>query len=161
MRTQEEISARLGHSVVALASLCLVLAAIIILMLNKRYTTDIEMAVNGMEPSPPSVNNTPAEDYTPGANNIDGRKLFNQNCAVCHSTGTIRINGPGLAGVTGRVPSEEWMHKWIKDPDGLKKSGDPYAVKIDKENASNMTPFGFLRDDEVDAIIDYIKAATE
>ena len=45
----------------------------------------------------------------------DGAKLFKQNCAVCHSLGTNKITGPGLEGVATRVPSDEWLAKWIKN----------------------------------------------
>lgn len=159
MKTQEDIIARLGHSVVALASLCIVLAAIIILMLNRKYTTDVEIVVNDITSSSPSpAPGSPGNNYTPGPNGIDGQKLFKQNCGVCHSMDDRIIVGPGLRDVMDRVPSEEWMHKWIKDPDGMKKSNDPYAQKIDKESSGNMTSFGYMSDDEVNAIIDFIKS---
>lgn len=159
MKTADEITARLGNAVVALASLCLVLAIIIVLMLNERYTTDLEMAIDDIAAppgAPPTGMNTPVSTYKPGEDGIDGQKLFRQNCAVCHALTTTPIVGPGLTGVMSRVPSKEWMHKWIKNADAMKKSGDPYATKIDKENTGTMTVFSFLSDDQVDAIIDYI-----
>lgn len=158
MKTQEEIIARLGHSVVALASLCIVLAVVIILMLNKKYTTDIEIGAHKIaSDSPVPTPAGPQSNYTPGPDGIDGSKLFRQNCAVCHSLTDVIITGPGLGGVMNRVPSEEWTHKWIKDPDGMKRSGDPYATKIDKENTNNMTPFASLSDAEINAIIDFLR----
>jgi cytochrome c553 len=160
MKTNEEIAARLGTSVVALASLCLVLAAIIVLMLNRRYTTDLEIAVNDMQtPSAsPPVNKSagPSISYTPGPNGIDGQKLFRQNCASCHDIGSKKLVGPGLAGVTGRVPSEKWLHEWIRNNQKLINEGEPYAVKIKKENGAAMTIFEFLSDEDIQAIIDYI-----
>jgi mono/diheme cytochrome c family protein len=88
----------------------------------------------------------------------DGEKLFKQNCAVCHSLGTNKITGPGLAGVMSRVPSEDWLHKWIKNNEKLIKSGDAYAVKISTFDASQMTIFESLSDEEITAIIGYVKA---
>lgn len=87
-----------------------------------------------------------------------GAKLFKQNCAVCHSTGTNVITGPGLAGIVGKVPSKDWLHKWIKNADAVKKSGDPEAKRVDNEfpNA-NMTVFNFLSDNEVNDIIAYLE----
>ena len=90
----------------------------------------------------------------------DGAKLFKQNCAVCHSLGSNKITGPGLAGVASRVPqpADEWMHKWIKNNDKVRKSGDAYGNKIYQDNgAAQMTTFEFLSDEEISAIITYAK----
>lgn len=88
----------------------------------------------------------------------DGEKIFKDNCAVCHSLGKETVTGPGLEGVMKRVPSEEWMLKWIKNNDALIKSGDAYAVKINAFAESQMTTFTNLSDDEIKAVIAYIKA---
>lgn len=86
-----------------------------------------------------------------------GMKLFKANCAVCHSLGSNKITGPGLAGVTSRVPQpyEAWMHKWIMNNAALRKSGDAYANKVFADNGGvNMTVFeGTLTDAQVDDII--------
>lgn len=87
----------------------------------------------------------------------DGEKLFKQNCAVCHSLGSNKITGPGLEGVATRVPGGDWLHKWIKNNDALIKSGDPYAVKISSFDISTMTTFASMPDEDIDAIIAYIK----
>jgi mono/diheme cytochrome c family protein len=90
----------------------------------------------------------------------DGEKIFKQNCAVCHSMGTNKVTGPGLAGIMTRVPSEEWLHNWIKNNKALISSGDAYANKIFNENnKADMTVFaGTLSDDDIKALIGYIKA---
>src|SRR6185295_140836 len=84
----------------------------------------------------------------------DGEKIFKQNCAVCHSLGANKITGPGLAGIAGRAPGGDWLHKWIKNNDKLIKSGDAYAVKISTFDASQMTVFeSTLSDEEIDAVV--------
>jgi mono/diheme cytochrome c family protein len=88
----------------------------------------------------------------------DGEKIFKQNCAVCHSLGKNKITGPGLAGVTARVPSEEWMHKWIKNNKAVITSGDAYANGIYKQFGTDMPSFTFLSDEEITSVIAYIKA---
>ncbi len=89
----------------------------------------------------------------------DGAKIFKQNCAVCHSLGANKLTGPGLAGVMSRVPNEDWLKKWIKNSDALIKAGDSYAVKIYNENGkAAMTVFEFLSDEEITAVVEYIKA---
>ena len=88
----------------------------------------------------------------------DGEKLFKQNCASCHMITDKKVVGPGLAGMFDRVPSEEWAIKWIKNSSAMIAAGDAYAVKIFNENGkSQMTAFEYLSDDEIKAILGYIK----
>ncbi|MEO6883021.1 MAG: c-type cytochrome [Bacteroidia bacterium] len=95
------------------------------------------------------------------AADIDGAKLFRQNCAVCHSLGTDKITGPGLAGVTSRVPQpyEDWMLKWIKNNAAVRASGDAYATKLFADNnQAAMTVFASqLSDDQIKGIIAFLK----
>lgn len=89
----------------------------------------------------------------------DGAKIFKQNCAVCHSLGKNKVTGPGLEGVAGRVPNDAWLAKWIKNNNAVISSGDAYAKKILAENnGTPMTVFSGLSDDDIKAVIDYIKA---
>jgi mono/diheme cytochrome c family protein len=87
-----------------------------------------------------------------------GEKLFKMNCAQCHSAGTNKVVGPGLAGVQDRVPkpSEEWLIKWIKNSSALIKSGDAYAVKIFEQYNKSPMPSQALSDDEIKSILAYI-----
>ena len=89
----------------------------------------------------------------------DGAKLFKQNCAVCHSLGKNVITGPGLEGVSTRVPNDAWLAKWIKNNKAVTASGDPYAKKLMAENnGKDMTVFTDLKDEEISALITFIKA---
>jgi mono/diheme cytochrome c family protein len=89
----------------------------------------------------------------------DGKKVFDQNCKTCHTLTDQTLTGPGLAGVTDRVPSDQWMKDWIKNSSAMVKAGDPYAVKVFNQfNKSAMTVFdGVLSEEEIDAVIAYIK----
>lgn len=88
----------------------------------------------------------------------DAEKLFKQNCAVCHSLTDKKITGPGLKGVATRVPNDAWLFKWIKNNKEVIKSGDAYAKKILADyNGADMTTFTDLSDDEINALIAYIK----
>jgi cytochrome c2 len=98
--------------------------------------------------------------FSTGMKAQDGAKLFKQNCAVCHSSHTDqKLTGPGLKGVSDRVPGGDWMHKWILNTEKMIKSGDAYANKIyNANNKASMTVFeGQLSDKDVDAIIGFIK----
>lgn len=92
----------------------------------------------------------------------DGAKIFKQNCAVCHTLTDQKLTGPGLAGVFDRVPkpADEWLIKWIKNNNKVIASGDAYAKKLVADNggADAMSEFEFLTDDEVKALVEYIKA---
>jgi mono/diheme cytochrome c family protein len=91
----------------------------------------------------------------------DGEKLFKQNCSTCHRVDEKKLTGPGLKGVFDRVPqpADEWLLKWVKNNDALRASGDVYANKIFKEyNGAVMTVFTHLGDDEIKAILAYVKA---
>ncbi len=87
----------------------------------------------------------------------DGEALFKNNCRTCHSP-FERVTGPALKGVENRH-SEEWLLKWIKNAPGMIKSGDPEAVKLYSENKDRgmMQIFTNLKDDEIKAILKYIK----
>ena len=87
----------------------------------------------------------------------DGEKIFKAKCAVCHSMGSNKITGPGMEGLMGRVPGEEWLLKWIKNNEALIKSGDKYAVTISTFAPTNMTVFADLPDEDIKAVIKYIK----
>lgn len=90
----------------------------------------------------------------------DGEKLFKSNCGACHRVDDKALTGPGLAGVFDRVPqpADEWLLKWVKNSTAVIESGDAYAVALFNEyNKVPMTNFEFLSDEEVVAILDYVK----
>ncbi|MGB1316719.1 MAG: c-type cytochrome [Flavobacteriales bacterium] len=92
-----------------------------------------------------------------GANAQDGEKLFKQNCATCHRIDDKKMVGPGLAGIEDRAPDREWIIKWVKGPAALIASGDEYANSIKDADPSMMTDFGYLEDEQILAILDYVK----
>lgn len=90
----------------------------------------------------------------------DGEALYKANCATCHYVTEKKLTGPGLAGVYDRVPqpADEWLLAWVKNSQAVIASGDAYANKIYNEyNKTQMTNFEFLSDEEVMAIMDYVK----
>lgn len=83
-----------------------------------------------------------------------GEMLFKQNCAVCHSLSSQKITGPGLAGILNRVPSGDWLKRYILNNSKVKHSGDPYANIL--TGFGLMPMFEFLSDEEVNSIINYM-----
>ncbi len=88
----------------------------------------------------------------------DGKALFQSNCASCHNP-LKDATGPALKGVSGRVPSADWIHEWVHNPAAKIASGDKYANAIyTKWNKTQMTAFPNLKVEEIDAIVAYVNS---
>ena len=86
---------------------------------------------------------------------VDGEKLFKQNCTACHTIGGGRLVGPDLSGVTEKR-EDKWLKSWITNSQDLIASGDADAIAIFEEyNKTVMTPFDFS-DEELTAVLAYI-----
>lgn len=85
-----------------------------------------------------------------------GKKLYAQNCAVCHAINNVVV-GPALKDVHNRRPIP-WLTSFIKNSQKVIQSGDEYAVNLYQQyNRTEMPSFDFS-DDEVLSIIAYVKA---
>lgn len=91
-----------------------------------------------------------------GLAQADGKALFRQNCGACHSTTKQVLVGPGLEGINDKR-TEEWLIKWIKDSQAFIKSGDADAKAIFEEYNKNVMPPVAVSDDEIKAILSFIK----
>ena len=89
----------------------------------------------------------------------DGEALFKANCASCHAV-KEKLVGPALKGIETRRP-EDWLIKWIKNSQTLVKAGDDYAVKIYNDYNKVAMPAFNLKDDEIKAMLAYIKTEAE
>lgn len=90
------------------------------------------------------------------ANAQDGGALFKLKCAACHTVGTNKLVGPGLAGINEKR-SQEWLIKWIKDAPAFIATGDADAIAVFEEfNKMPMIPFPDMTDADVIAILAYI-----
>lgn len=88
------------------------------------------------------------------ADPVAGKALFNANCAACHKLDK-KATGPALRGVAEKYDTE-WLYKWIKNSQGLIKSGDSKAVALFAEyNKSVMTSFPALSNGDIDNILAY------
>ena len=90
----------------------------------------------------------------------NGEKLFKANCTACHALDK-QLVGPALGGIVAKLKTEQnldtdWLHKWIKDNEALRKSGDKYANEVfEKFNKTAMTPFPSLTDQDITDILEY------
>lgn len=91
---------------------------------------------------------------------MNGQTLFNTNCAACHALDK-QLVGPALGGVVERLEKEQglgkdWLHKWIKDSQGMINSGDKYANEVfNKFNKTPMIPFPSLSEKDIEDILAY------
>lgn len=96
--------------------------------------------------------------FTNQAHAQDGKALFTTNCASCHHP-VKDVTGPALQGTESRVPSKEWLYKWVRNSAALVSSGDKYANEIfNAWNKTPMTAFPNLSDEEIDAIFAYVES---
>jgi mono/diheme cytochrome c family protein len=89
-----------------------------------------------------------------------GQQIFQDLCAACHTIGKGRTVGPDLAGVTSRR-EESWLKRQIKDPEGLIAEKDPIAMKLLQEADDVPMPPPDLDDEEVAAVIAYLKSTEQ
>jgi cytochrome c2 len=87
----------------------------------------------------------------------NGQQLFKQNCASCHAIDKD-ITGPALGGVMNRGPwaeDKKNIYAWIHDVDAF-MAKDPYTQALKAKYGVKMTSFPQLKENEIDAIIDYV-----
>jgi mono/diheme cytochrome c family protein len=105
-----------------------------------------------------SCSNKP-EDYsseilTDSVSIANGRTKFIQNCSSCHNF-TVDGIGPHLGGLT-KDQSPAWIKEFIKDSKAKIDGGDKRAVELFNTFKTAMPPFGFLSEDDLNAIIAFI-----
>lgn len=91
------------------------------------------------------------------ADTTNGERLFNsESCSGCHSTGSGRVTGPGLAGIgvsaatrDSALTADQYLEQAIRDPGAFVVSG-----------YNNLMPnaYGRLPQDDVDDLIAYLKS---
>ena len=92
-----------------------------------------------------------------GGSNVsvaNGEALFKANCAACHKL-YKPMTGPALYGVSEKY-DRDWLYKWIKNSQGLIKSGDALAISVYEENGRKvMNAFPALTEPDIDDILAY------
>ena len=85
---------------------------------------------------------------------LDGEGIFRELCAPCHTVGGGVKVGPDLKDVRHRVPSRDWMMRWVKNPPAMIESDD-YAKNLRSHYQIDMVPFGYLGDEAIGRVVDY------
>ncbi len=91
-----------------------------------------------------------------GAPSTQGKPLFDQKCAGCHTIGGGRTVGPDLKGITAQRP-RDWLIRFTVEPDKVIASGDPVAAQLVKEYGMPMPNVG-VTNAQAEEILAYIDA---
>ena len=87
----------------------------------------------------------------------DGQSLFKTYCASCHKP-DADFTGPALKGARERQAAAglpaDWHYKWVHNATAMANT-DPYAKQLFAKFNSVMTAFPSLKDEEIDAILDW------
>jgi len=97
--------------------------------------------------------------YSSEADQLEGAVYFKQMCVACHTINGGVLVGPDLANVHDRR-SDEWLQKFITSSQTLINSGDPDAVAVFEQFNKIVMPDPPFSNDQIAAIIVYIKAAS-
>lgn len=86
----------------------------------------------------------------------EGQVIFEQKCIGCHTIGGGKRVGPDLKDVLLRR-DEEWIKSFIADPNKMYET-DPVAQQLLKEYNNVRMPFLGLSPDQVNAVVEYLRA---
>lgn len=92
--------------------------------------------------------------FQPKGDANNGKTVFEQKCASCHSIGGGKLVGPDLKGVTSQRP-QDWLVNFITAPDKVIASGDPTATQLVKEYGLPMPNLG-ISQSQAEDILTYI-----
>ncbi|HEX9014983.1 MAG TPA: c-type cytochrome [Chloroflexota bacterium] len=91
----------------------------------------------------------------PAGNPGQGKTVFDQKCASCHSIGGGKMVGPDLKGVTGQR-QHDWLVGFITAPDKVIASGDATAKQLVSEYGMPMPNVG-VNQQQAEDILAYIQ----
>ena len=102
-----------------------------------------------------SISGKAVDDVTISA----GKTLFEGKCQSCHAINN-KLVGPALKDIH-KKRKYDWLVKWIRNNEALRKSGDKEANDIFEQfNKSVMPAFADLKDDEIASIVMYVEDAS-
>jgi cytochrome c2 len=94
-----------------------------------------------------------------------GEEIFKNtkvgNCKTCHDTGEKKKVGPGLKGVTDRVP-KDMITKWLENPQALWDTDNDYIKDLKKRQKKEDKPKTAMKlpsklsAEQINDVIDYL-----
>lgn len=92
-----------------------------------------------------------------GTARADGKALFEQKCAACHSIGGGKLVGPDLQGVTAKR-ERAWLVRWIREPDKMLSEKDATATALLQEYNNVPMPNLGITEPDATAIVVYLES---
>jgi mono/diheme cytochrome c family protein len=89
-----------------------------------------------------------------------GQSIFLQRCATCHAV-NMTLTGPALKGVEKRWHNKQNLYAYIRNSQEMIAKGGYAKDLFDTYNKVVMPPFTDLKDEDLQAILAYIKNAEE
>lgn len=89
----------------------------------------------------------------------DGKTIFSNQCAACHSVNT-RVVGPALANVDQRH-SVDWIINFVHSSQSLVKANDKQAVALFDEYKIVMPDHSDLTGEQVKSVLAYIRSQAQ
>lgn len=113
----------------------------------------------GSEDPKPAVSTdtveSPAGDDAVAAAGM-GKKLFQTNCMACHLPDK-KLVGPPLAGAAAQWKDKKDLYDYIHNPEEyIENRGDERLKRMKAEYSITMPSFPGLKEEEIDAIFQYI-----
>jgi mono/diheme cytochrome c family protein len=99
----------------------------------------------------PAAGAAPQGGFQPTGNANNGKTVFAQKCASCHSIGGGKLVGPDLKGITSQR-SHDYLINFITAPDKVIASNDPTAAQLVKEYGIPMPNLGISQGDAEDIL---------
>jgi mono/diheme cytochrome c family protein len=85
-----------------------------------------------------------------------GQKLLQTNCQSCHSV-RARLIGPPLEALSSKWKDRKNLYAYVHNPaDYISKKNDARIIQLHKEYTITMPPFPYLKEAEIDSILNYI-----
>jgi mono/diheme cytochrome c family protein len=90
----------------------------------------------------------------------NGKTIYDESCAVCHSIGKGRMVGPDLIGVAENR-DKEWIFRFINNSAQMVAEGDGLAVALYEEYNNLPMPSHDFSESELEDLLAFINVASQ
>jgi mono/diheme cytochrome c family protein len=91
------------------------------------------------------------------SNSDNGKRLYEERCQNCHP---INASENYLLAIQERITDKQLLYAFIRNPDSVIKSGQPYFTYLYEQwNHTNMPSNPDLSNEAIQSILDYIETA--
>jgi len=110
--------------------------------------------------SSPEKINSSAQSLAANPTLEHGKQLFYSKCASCHMVNQ-ELTGPALKGAEDRWPDKQKLYAFIRNSDSVIQT-DKYARDLWLQyNQTNMTKHPDLKDENILAILEYVRSVSQ